>query len=149
MSKTFSGRVLAAVRGGHHVVVPPDVVAAVGLKHGTRVRGTLNGAVYRSSLMVNRGVFHLGVHKATLAAAGIAAPAAVDVTIEVDREPHAADTVPNDLSQALGESTRAAAAWQALPPSAKREHVKSLLEAKKAETRERRLRKIVESLGSG
>jgi uncharacterized protein YdeI (YjbR/CyaY-like superfamily) len=41
---------------------------------------------------------------------------------------------------------KAAAAWERLRPSAKRGHVQSLLAAKKAETRARRLDKIVASL---
>ncbi len=53
-----------------------------GPRHGQRVRGTVNGARYRSSLMMYGGVFHLGVHKATLAEAEVAA--AVHVSIEAD-----------------------------------------------------------------
>jgi bacteriocin resistance YdeI/OmpD-like protein/uncharacterized protein DUF1905 len=149
MAKSFSAEVLPVSHGGHRVVVPQDVAAAAGLRHGARVRGTVNGTAYRSSLMLYDGIFHLGVHKATLAAAGITAPARVKVTIELDDEPLPTDAVPPDLEQALTKNARAAAAWKVLRPSAKREHVKLLLDAKKAETRARRLRKIVESLASG
>ena len=54
------------------------------------------------------------------------------------------DVVPPDLARAL--KGRAAAAWERLRPSLKREHVKSLLSAKKADTRARRLDKILASL---
>jgi hypothetical protein len=54
------------------------------------VRGTVNGAAYRSSPMMYSGIFHLGVHKATLAA-GRDRPARVTVTIELDDEPLPAD----------------------------------------------------------
>jgi Domain of unknown function (DUF1905) len=50
--------------GGHFVVVPAKIAAAAGLKYGARVRGTVDGAAYRSSVMKYSGVFHLGVHKA-------------------------------------------------------------------------------------
>ena len=113
-----------------------------------RVRGTVNGTTYRSSLMMYGGIFHLGVHKATLAAASIAAPAAVSVTIEADGQPLPTDAVPPDLARALKRQPGAAAAWEILPPSLKREHVQSLLSAKKHETRERRLEKILQSLST-
>ncbi len=132
--------------GGHHVRVPAEVAAAAGLRHGARVRGTVNGAPYRSSLMMYSGVFHLGVHKATLARAGVKAPARVTVTIERDAEPLPTDVVPDDLMHALERRPGGAAAWRVLRPSAKREHVKSVLDAKRPETRTRRIERIVASL---
>jgi uncharacterized protein YdeI (YjbR/CyaY-like superfamily) len=107
----------------------------------------VNGARYRSSLMMYSGVFHLGVHKATLAEAEVRPPAAVQVSIEADTEPLPTDAVPPGLAKALKRSASAAAAWERLRPSMKREHAKSLLEAKKAETRSRRLDKILAALG--
>lgn len=56
------------------------------------------------------------------------------------------DDMPADLAKALKETARAAAAWELLSPSAKREHVKSVLGAKRAETRARRVEKIVAEL---
>jgi hypothetical protein len=132
--------------GGHYVVVPIEIALDAQLRHAHRVRGTVNGVPYRSSLMMYGGVFHLGVHKATLAAAGVQASAIVTVTIERDDEPLPTDVLPDDLARALERSRAASAAWQALRPSAKREHVKSVLDAKKPETRARRIAKIVEAL---
>ena len=149
MARSFSGDLLPVPHGGHYVVVPPKVAAAAGLRYGMRVRGEVNGVAYRSSLMMYGGIFHLGVHKATIAAAGITAPARVKVTIEEAAEPLPTDTVPPDLARELASNARAVAAWKVLRPSAKREHVKALLEAKKAETRERRLAKIMKFLAAG
>jgi hypothetical protein len=148
MAKSFTADLLPVPHGGHYVVVPNAIASAAGLRHGQRVRGTVNGARYRSSLMMYGGVFHLGVHKATLAEAEISAPAAVQVRIEADAAPLPTDKVPADLAKALKRSSAAAAAWERLRPSLKREHVKSLLEAKKADTRERRLDKILATLGA-
>lgn len=47
--------------------------------------------------------------------------------------------VPADLKAALQENTRAAAAFDAFSPSHKREYIEWLTEAKRAETRQRRL----------
>ena len=143
MAKSFTAELLPVPHGGHYVVVPKAIAAAAGLRHGQRVRGTVSGARYRSSLMMYGGVFHLGVHKATLAEAEVRPPAAVQVSIEADTEPLPTDAVPPDLAKALKRSTGAAAAWERLRPSLRREHVKSLLDAKKADTRSRRLEKIL------
>jgi len=146
VAQSFMAKLQPVPHGGHYVAVPRSVAEAAGLKHGLRVRGTVNGARYRSSLMMYSGVFHLGVHKATLAEAGVSAPADVLVTIEADDEPLETDIVPPDLARALKRNAAAAAAWDRLRPSLKREHVGSLLAAKKEETRASRLDKIVASL---
>jgi uncharacterized protein YdeI (YjbR/CyaY-like superfamily) len=52
------------------------------------------------------------------------------------------------LAKALKRSSSAATAWTRLRPSLKREHVKSLLDAKKPDTRSSRLDKIVSSLAA-
>jgi hypothetical protein len=143
--QSFTAKLQPVPHGGHYVAVPRAVADAAGLKHGLRVRGTVNGASYRSSLMMYSGIFHLGVHKATLAAAGVKAPAVVTVSIEADDEPLPTDVVPPDLARALKRQS-AAAAWERLRPSLQRGHVQSLLSAKKPETRARRLDKILASL---
>jgi Bacteriocin-protection, YdeI or OmpD-Associated/Domain of unknown function (DUF1905) len=142
----FRAKVEPASQGGHYVVVPARVAKAAGLRHGARVRGTVNGVPYRSALMTYGGVFHLGVHKATLAQAGAGPPARLVVTIELDDLPLPTDTVPDDLMRAMRRQPGALAAWQTLRPSLRREHVKSVLEAKKPETRLRRIERIVATL---
>jgi Bacteriocin-protection, YdeI or OmpD-Associated/Domain of unknown function (DUF1905) len=144
----FRAKLEPVPHGGHYVVVPAEIAAAAKLKHAARVRGTVDGAPYRSSLMMYAGVFHLGVHKATLAAAGVVPPARVEVTIELDDAPLPTDTVPEDLERALARKRGALAAWRTLAPSARRERVKSVIEAKRPETRARRIAKIVASLGA-
>ena len=132
--------------GGHFVVVPAKSAEGAGLVYRMRVRGTLAGAAYRSSLMKYGGVFHLGVHKSTLAAAGVGPGATVDVTIEHDDEPLPTDIVPPDLEKALAANPAAKAGFAAKSPAHKREHVKYILEAKQAATRARRIAKTVETL---
>src|SRR5262245_1269528 len=147
--QSFRAKLEPVPHGGQYVAVPNEVAEAAGLRHAARVRGTVNGAPYRSSLMMYSGVFHLGVHKATLAAAGVKPASRVTVTIELDDEPLPTDILPEDLEQALKANAKAAAEWKMLRPSLKREHVKSLLEAKQAETRARRLEKILALLRRG
>lgn len=132
--------------GGQYVCVPDKVAAQAQLEHSARVRGEVNGVPYRSALMKYSGVFHLGLHKAVLKEAGVEFGQTITVSIERDNEPLPTDTVPDDLAAVLKKDKRAAAAWKTLRPSLKREHVKKLLDAKKPETRARRLEQIQASL---
>jgi len=145
----FRGKLEPVSHGGHYVEVPAEKAEAEGLRHADRVRGTVNGAAYRSSLMKYSGVFHLGVHKATLAEAGAKPGQRVEVTIERDDRPLPADTVPEDLARAIGRSKRLRAAWEKLSPSHRREHVKHVVEAVKPETRARRIERTIAALSEG
>jgi hypothetical protein len=80
--------VVEAARGGGHVVAVPDEAASeIAAKHMMRVKGTLAGAAYRSNVARMGGRLILGVHKATLAAAGKETGDEVLVTIEPDTDP--------------------------------------------------------------
>jgi hypothetical protein len=94
------------------------------------------------------GVFHMGVHKATLAAAGVGVGDDVAVEIERDPEPLPTDRVPVELARALRKNKQAAAAFAALAPSHKREYVGFIIEAKKPETRARRTEKTIATLAA-
>jgi hypothetical protein len=135
--------------GGHFVVVPAKTAEAAGLKHGARVRGTVNGVEYRSALMKYSGVFHLGVHKATLLKAKATTRKPVELTIERDDAPLPTDEVPKDLERALAKVAKAKATWPKLAPSHRREYVKWVTEAKKEETRAARIEKTVAALRKG
>ena len=143
MPSTFRARLEPVPHGGCYVLVPQEVADAAGLKYNDRVRGTINGAAYRSSLMKYSGVFHMGVHKATLAKADVRHGDDVDITIARDTAPLPNDRVPPDLARALKARKGAADAFAALAPSRRREHVGSVKEAKTPETRARRIAKIV------
>lgn len=142
----FTATLVAIPTGGAYVVVPPETAEAAGLRYGVRVRGTVNGVAYRSSLMKYSGVFHMGVHKATIAAAGVAPNTALDVAIEIDDAPLPADTVPKDLARAIAGNAKAKASWATQSPAHRREYVQHVTEAKKAETRERRIAATVTAL---
>jgi hypothetical protein len=147
MSKaTFRGKIEPVPGGGHYVVVPDDAVAKAELEYGVRVRGSVAGVAHRSSLMKYSGRFHMGVHKATLAKAGVAAGDTVEIVIERDPEPLPEDTLPPELAAALKKNAKLQAAWNELAPSHRREHVKHINEAKKAETRAARVDKTLAAL---
>jgi len=57
--------------------------------------------------------------------------------------------VPEDLDAALRRSAKARAAFEAFPPSHRREYVEWVVEAKRDETRRRRIAQAVEWIGEG
>ena len=145
----FKAKLEPVPHGGQLVVVPAETAEAAGLKYGARVRGTVNGAPFRSSLMKYSGIFHMGVHKATLAAAGVKQGDRVEVAIELDDQPLPTDIVPDDLARAIAREAKLGGAWRDLSPAHKREHVKHVIEAKQAETRARRIAELVAMLARG
>src|SRR5262245_60095191 len=122
--KRFRAKLEPVSHGGHFVVVPAQIAVAAGLRYGVRVRGTVDGVAYRSSLMKYGGVFHMGVHKATLAAAARTGGDIVDVAIEIDDEPLPTDVVPRDLAKAFAKSPAAKKAFATLSRARKTRPVK-------------------------
>jgi uncharacterized protein YdeI (YjbR/CyaY-like superfamily) len=58
-------------------------------------------------------------------------------------------SVPADLKRALARNTRARETFQAFPPSHQREYIEWIIEAKRDETRSRRLATTLEWLAEG
>jgi uncharacterized protein YdeI (YjbR/CyaY-like superfamily) len=63
--------------------------------------------------------------------------------------PKPALPVPADLAKALAKNRKAKATFDAFPPSAKREYIQWLLEAKREETRASRLERAVAAMAEG
>ena len=127
--------------------VPPEVITALGSGKKPKVKITLNGYTYRSTVAAYQGdVYMLPLNKEHRAAAGVEAGDEVDVTLELDTEPRTVE-VPDDLAAALADKPGAKSAFDALSYSIRKEHVRQVNEAKAQETRERRITGIVAKLG--
>ena len=127
--------------------VPAEAVAALGSHKRPRVKVTLLGYTYRSSIAAYGDVFMLPLSAEHREAAGVKAGDPVEVTIELDLEPRTVE-VPADLAAALAEKPGAAAAFAALAFSLRKEYVRQVETAKAQETRARRIAAIVAKLGS-
>jgi hypothetical protein len=137
----FSGVLTATPRGGGGTLipVPRSVAAELGLTGMPKVRAEIAGIAYRGSLMpMGDGTYCLGVLKSIQAAAGVGQGDTISVELALDTEPRVVE-VPADLAAALGRDKRSAARWDALSYTDKKEISGGLLEAKRPETRERRL----------
>jgi len=132
--------------GGNLVPVPRDVAAKMGLKGMPRVQAVIAGQPYRGSLMpMGDGTYCLGVLKSIQEAAGVKQGDKVTVEIELDTAPRVIEP-PADLAKALARDKRASGAWEKLSFTNKKEIARSLEEAKKPETRERRLAAALQKL---
>ena len=124
------------------IVIPAEVVEALGGGKRPPVKVTINGYTYRSTVAVMGGKFMVGVAAEHRGPAGVSGGETVEVTIELDSEPRTVER-PADLAAAL-EARGAKPAFEALAPSHKKEHVRSVNEAKAPETRARRIAAVVE-----
>lgn len=123
--------------------VPAPAIRQGGLRPRMRVVGTIDGTPIRSSLMPRGGgSLFLVVPQPIRARIGKTAGDPVEVAITIDVAP-VLYRVPPDLARALGTLR---ARFDALAPSQRRIHLQSVTGAKQAETRARRIAKIVQEL---
>lgn len=131
--------------GGAAFGVPAGVAAALGPAKRPPVRVTVGGHTFRTRIAVYGGEALVGVTKASRAAAGIAVGDRCDVDVEPDTEPREV-VVPPDLGAALAASPAAGAAFGRLAYTHQREYVDWIVEAKRPETRARRVAGTVDRL---
>ncbi|MBK9049710.1 MAG: DUF1905 domain-containing protein [Chloroflexi bacterium] len=146
MKATFSTAIVQAEgKNATGIRVPAEAIAALGTHKKPKVVVSLNGYSYRSTVAAYGDVFMIPLSAEHRGAAGVQANDMVEVTIELDTEPRTVE-VPDDLATALAEKVGAAAAFGALSPSARKEHVRQVESAKAPETRARRIATIVAKL---
>lgn len=131
---------------GAGIIVPPDVAKRLGLKGMPKVKAVIAGVPYRGSLRpMGDGTFGLGVLKSIQEQTGVKPGDSITVDLGLDNEPRTV-AVPPDLARWLARDRKAAAAWEALSYTNRREMAGSIEGAKKPETRQRRLAAALEKL---
>jgi hypothetical protein len=127
---------------------PFDVPTVFGTKARVPVRGTINGYPFRSSLS-NMGMGHMMAVNAQLRSGGkCQAGEIVDVVLERDREERLVE-VPADIKKVIASSKTAQATWDSLSFTHKKEWVRAIQEAKREETRQSRIKKMMDALKAG
>jgi hypothetical protein len=139
--------VLGAEGSGVFIEVPLDVPAVFG-RAKPPVRGTINGHPFRSTVAVYGGRSYLPVNRKLREAAGVAAGDAVVVELEPDDQPRTVDP-PADLADALAADPEAGSAFAGLSFTHQREYAEWVAQAKRAETRRRRVEQAVAMLRDG
>ena len=143
ISKTIEVSILS-VGNMCAVPVPFDPKAVFG-KVRAPVKVTINGYTFRSTIAQMGGQTFIPLRKSNREAAAVVGGARVKVRIAADADPRVVD-VPPDLAKALKAKSGLWAQWAKLNYTNQRECVESVLGAKKPETRERRIAKVVDSV---
>jgi hypothetical protein len=146
MGVTFTATLLKAEgKNATGISVPPELIAALGPQKRPKVKVSLNGYSYQSTIAPFGDVFMLPVSAAHREGAGIEAGDQVEVTLELDLEPRTIE-IPEALRAALVEKPGALDAFEALSFSKRKEAVRQVEEAKSQATLERRIAAIVAKL---
>jgi hypothetical protein len=128
---------------------PFNVEATWGKKGGVPVCGTINGVEFRSQLFpMGDGSHYMVVNRAMKAQINKDAGDTVHVVIAVDTAPRAVE-VPADLAAALADHPDADAPFEAFSPSHRKAYIAWIEEAKKPETRAKRIAQAVEMIAAG
>ena len=143
MKKTIKTTV---VRDGSSCFIPVtfDPRAVFG-KVRAPVKVTLNGYTFRSTIASMGNGPCLPLRRSNREAAGLEGGETLDVTLELDLEKREV-TPPADLTRALEAAPPAWTRFRALSYTHQREHVEAVEQAKKPETRIKRIAAIVGQL---
>ncbi|HEY8281101.1 MAG TPA: YdeI/OmpD-associated family protein [Leifsonia sp.] len=125
--------------------VPDDVVEQLGGGKRTPVQVTINGVTYPSTIAMMKGEPMIPVSADIRAKAGVRAGDELTVTLVRDDSTRTVE-VPEDLAAAIASDEVAQQRFTALSYSNQRRHVLAVTGAKTAETRDRRIAKLLEEL---
>ena len=138
---------LTATRGpAAAVVLDGEHIAAVG--EGAKrfpVVATVNGYTWRTTVTRMRGEFLLGLNRAVREEAGVEAGDIVEVELELDTIAREVE-LPEALADALAEDSEARAAFDRLAYTHREEYARWVDEAKRDESRQRRVAQALEML---
>ena len=125
------------------ITIPFDVEKIFGAKR-VPVKVRINGAEHRSTIIRMGGKYVVGVPKAFRAAAGVKAGETIAVTVEKDAEKRTVE-VPEDLADAL-KNNDLTAVFAKMSFTHQKEYARAVEDAKKPETRLRRIEKTIAML---
>lgn len=127
------------------VVLSDEQVAGLGAGKTPAVRFTVGGTTVDGRIGRMGGENLLGFSKAVRDKLGVAAGDEITVVIELAAGPSPVD-VPADLAAALDADPAVRAAFDALAPSRRKEHARSVSDAKRPDTREKRIAAVISAL---
>lgn len=125
------------------ITIPFDVEKVFGAKR-VPVKVWINGAEYRSTIMRMGGKYMMAVPKVFRNAAGVKAGEIIEITMEKDLEKRTVE-IPADFAEALHKETLTDV-FQQMSFTHQKEYVNSINDAKKEETRLRRIEKNIEMI---
>jgi Bacteriocin-protection, YdeI or OmpD-Associated/Domain of unknown function (DUF1905) len=146
--KSFTATIQNAGGGGAFVEIPFDVEKEFGSKR-PKVKAMIEGASYRGTLVRMGSEHHmLLILKGIREQIGKTFGDEIKVVVELDGDPRIIE-IPTDLSKEFKKDKQAKAIFDKLSYTHRREYVKWIVEAKRAETRQTRIIKTIEMLKKG
>lgn len=139
----FTTTILEARPGVTGIEVPPEIIDKLGKGKKPAVSITLNGFTYECTVGSMGGRFMVPLSKERRAEAQVEAGESHEIHISLAAADRTVE-VPDDLAKALDKGAREF--FDSLPYSHRKEHVRAINEAKKPETRQRRIEKVVEQM---
>ncbi len=141
---TFRSKLAGSPDGPTGIVVPAEVIEAIGQGKKPPVALVVNGYAYRSTVAVMGGDFMVPFSSEHRAKSGIKAGDEIEVEIAFDDQPREVE-VPESLAEALvAEGLRDK--FDKLAPSKRKEMARQVNDAKSDDTRQRRIEKILSEL---
>jgi hypothetical protein len=136
--------------GGTWVDVPFGLKETYGKGNLVPINATFNGTVpYQGVLAMMGGAWPMLLVRSDVRdQLGVQAGDQVHVRLELDTAPRVWE-LPEDAATAVKANPEAQATWETLSPSHRREYVQWIEEAKRPETRQRRIDGTVERLARG
>lgn len=121
--------------------IPEDAVLSFGSGKRPKVKVTINGYTYRSTIAPMGGCYLIPLAAEHREAAGVAAGQTIEIGLELDTDPREVD-LPKDFASELDKSGLREV-FDRLAFTHRKEHVRAIEEAKSSETRQRRIEKAL------
>ncbi|MCZ7603477.1 MAG: YdeI/OmpD-associated family protein [Melioribacteraceae bacterium] len=142
----FTAKLIKTKRGGYGVEFPYDARTEFGTGGMVKAKAKIGGINYRGSLTPMGGSNHmLIVLKDIRAKLGLKENDEIKIEIKQDTEERVV-IIPNDLQEILKENKKAKEVFDRMSYTHRKEYSNWINEAKKPETREKRLIKTLEML---
>ena len=145
---TFNVTIQHGRSGGAFVEIPLDVYNEFGTNGRVKVKATFDDVEYRGSIMPMGGIHILGITKAIRSQIGKDVGDAVHVVVSEDLDERVVE-VPDALATALDSAPEARVKFDNLAYTYRKEFAKWITDARKIETRERRLKKAISMIING
>lgn len=140
---------IMAKGGGTFVFFPYDVKKEFGTKGQVKVKASFEGIEYRGSLAPMGMEFHLlGIRKEIRNALKKEIGDIIEVIVELDTEPRIVK-VPHDFQIVLDTNKTAKETFEKFAYTHRKEYVRWIEEAKKEETRKKRIIKALDMISNG
>lgn len=141
----FTSQLTVVENDNAGIPVPEDVGTALGGGNHPKVSRTINGFTYRSSIAKMGNGFWIPASKARRAEGKLEVDVPYEILIELDTATREVE-IPEELAAHFESDAPAKAKWDAMSYSLQLRTVTPILNAKKPETRQRNVDKVIAQL---